>query len=227
MNYKTFEELCDAAVVYTESTLDSDEYVIEGVNRDREAKLKEIVKRSTEKIKNAKKMIKEKDYDGAEAELDIVDEVISGLKDYIDSEDNISSDAVKGIFYYSWIKLVKTLFYSLLTLAPIVGVPIALITAISEDITFIIGICEEIKDAQKSGFDSRSINLCRVRAKGILKKMQDTVTKIRKNIQVMKNNDAGKNEVKESATDVKLAIYESAVAGEISEEERDLLLSMI
>lgn len=63
--------------------------------------------------------------------------------------------------------------------------------------------------------------------KNMVKEYNDFIVSMKKGVEKLQHEMENTFDVKESVSSVKLNIYESAAAGEISEEERDLLLSMI
>ena len=101
----------------------------------------------------------------------------------------------------------------------------ASISVIKDYIDMVIGMVKTFKD-NGNELDMKVFNARRAKIKGMIKQYHSVLNKYEK--ELLKNELSVEDKpVAESVDDIKLAIYESCHAGEITKEERDELLGMI
>ncbi len=177
--------------------------------------------------KNIREYWKAKEYDKAIDECDKLTNHLKSLEsDINDIKDDVWS-IIGGYFYQGFCSNVKALLLGI----PTFGIG-TVVSAIADTIHIVVGVAKQWKE--DGTLTPEMINVRRDFIKGYFETMHKVVSDYKR--QIKDAAKAAKEEekkeekpVKESATveEVKLHIFESCHAGDISQEERDTLLAIL
>lgn len=181
-------------------------------------------KKSTKEIKKA---WSNKEYDKAAEECD---KLIKYLNDMETEVNDIKDDAwtiIGGVLSQGLLTVFKAFLISIPTFGIGTFIPV-----VKDVLDIVIGVTKQWKE--EGEFTPEMINTRRDKIKGLFSEMTQMVKNYKKNIEAeaKKAKEEEKKEekpVKESATveEVKLHIFESCHAGDISQEERNALLAIL
>ena len=211
-----FDELLESVVDYNEARFD--ELFTEGANleiRDKYKALRKEYKALNKKIKEAKKS---GETDKIEKTIDEYLELMKKTRKEIDNTPETVGSVIAGFF------IAEVMDFCEIFLATVVSLPLAGIGGTIDSIKILIqeiaGIVRQYKKVNKGEFSIEMLNIRRAKLNSVMDSMESYLKKVKKGL-----NDT--DDVKESVEDIKLNIYESCHAGEITEEERDILLDIV
>ena len=178
--------------------------------------------------KNIREYWKAKDYDKAIDECDKLTKNLDSLESDINEIKDDVWSVIGGYFYQGFCSNVKALLLAI----PTFGIG-AIVSGIADTIHIVVGVSKQWKE--DGTLTLEMINARRDFIKGYFETMRKQVSDYKRQIKdaakAAKEKDEKKEEkpVKESATveEVKLHIFESCHAGDISQEERNALLAIL
>ena len=208
------------------------EVITEGFNNDLKKQYKEDIKEIKRLMKSVKKDIKNgNNYEGAIHALDSMNEKIDKMIADIKAIKGDKAATVVGSLYRGYIGMVKMFVAGILTF-PIGGIG-SIVAAAEHSITDAFGMYSNITDKIKSG-QELSIDDFNSYKNFIIsgyKGYKDKIAKIRKEVEAkMEFYKTSKEAVaKEKVNDLfeqeRLKLYEACSAGEITEDQREMLLN--
>lgn len=220
-----YNELMESVTEFYENESNT---FMEGVNAEISKKAKTVLKDMTTSVKEAKTLYREEKYDEAISKLDDVLKNMNDVKAEIEAIDITWGSAVIGFFYQSICSSFKASLLGMISFG---------IGSVVSGVKDVIDILRGIADAMENEEDltPKVLNVRRAKIVGMIKNFEDCVKKLQKEIknvqsEKMKEEEKKEEEKKEekpSVESVKLSIFESCHAGEITEEERDTLLSIL
>ena len=201
-------------------------YVTEGTNSDISKKYKEVVKKYKDCMADIKKDFKAKEYESAVKKCDDLMKYIDDMESIIDSKYDDVGSVVWGYIIQGFATSVKAMILGI----PTFGIGSAVVY-IKDTIDIISGMIAEYK--KKEDFSLEMFNQRRAKIIGCVKSLKKAVDHLKMDIESAAKEEKAKEEkkeepVKESTSDsLKLEIFESCYNGDISEDERDVLLNLL
>lgn len=205
---------------------ESEAYVTEGTNSDISKTYKEIVKKYKECMGDIKKDFKNKEYDSAIKKCDDLKKYIGDMKDIIDSKYDDAGSVAFGLIIQGFSTSIKAMLLGI----PTFGIGKAIVI-VKDTIDIVNGIISEYK--KNDSLSLEMFNIRRTKLVGCIKSLEKAVDHLKTDIETVAKEEKAKEEkkeepVKESTSDsLKLEIFESCYNGDISEEERDVLLNLL
>lgn len=201
-------------------------YVTEATNIDISKKYKEVLKKYKECMADIKKDFKAKEYDSAAKKCDDLIKYIDEMESIIDSKYDDVGSVVWGHIIQGFLTSLKAMLFGI----PTFGIGSAVVY-IKDGIDIVNGMITEYKKA--GDFSLEMFNQRRTKIIGCVKHLKKAVDHLKTDIETAAKEEKTKEEkkedpVKESTSDsLKLEIFESCYNGDISEEERDVLLNLL
>ncbi len=204
------------------------EFVVEGATKEINQEYKKYLAETKGLVKKIKSDIKAKKWDDARKACDDYEASIENAIKNIDEIPETIGSAIAGNFLQGLISYVKALLLAI----PTFGVG-AVAVSIKDYIDECVGLVKEVKDIcdGKKEINIGALNARRTKIIGILTFAKGQASKFKKEIDRLEkdeNPEVKKESVEEmDPVEMKLQIFESCAAGEITEEERNELLEMI
>lgn len=209
-----------------ESTFDDAEAYLEGTNREISKIGKTTLKDCKKLMKEAKNSYKKGDASATNKKLDeITKKLDEALSDIDDIDDTVGS-VIIGYYYQGFCSALKGLLLGLCTF----GIGTA-ISSIKDTIDIISGGLEQW-DKENKNFTPKLLNMRRQKVRALLNSYKKVVSNFKKEVvksikETEKAEDTATEESADMSDEIKLEIYESCYYGEISEDERDILLDLM
>ena len=199
-----------------------DTLVTEGATLEVNKVFKDFKKTYKSSIKYIKDAKRDGDYKKALKGCDMLRTVLKDVERDIDKVKDDSLSVVGGFLFESACSALKAFLIGI----PTFGVG-SFVSELKDLVDIIIGVAKQWKDEKEPTIEM--FNLRRDKIKGLIKECELKIDKLEN---IIKDEENAKKEakkvVKESTIDeIKLSIFESCHNGEITEEERDTLLSMM
>lgn len=200
---------------------EAETYVTEGTNSDISKKYKEVVKKYKDCMADIKKDFKAKEYESAVKKCDDLKKYIDDMESIIDSKYDDVGSVVWGYILQGFVTSIKAMILGI----PTFGIGSAVVY-IKDTIDIINGMIAEYK--KKDDFSLEMFNQRRTKIIGCIKSLKKAVDHLKTDIEAVAKEEKKEEPVKESTSDsLKLEIFESCYNGDISEEERDVLLNLL
>ena len=196
-------------------------YVTEGTNSDISKKYKELVKSYKDCMSDIRKDYKNKEYDSAIKKCDDLKKYIGDMKDLIDSKYDDAGSVAFGLIIQGFSTAIKAMLLGI----PTFGIGKAIVI-VKDAVDIVTGVIDEYK--KNDSLTLEMFNIRRAKLVGCIKSLDKAVDRLKDDIEYAAKEEKKEEPVKESTSDsLKLEIFESCYNGDISEEERDVLLNLL
>lgn len=209
----------------------SEDFMMEGVNWDIHKLSKQFKEDKRSKIADIKKYMTEGEYDKARKEIKKQRDIIKRYKKLIEGVESGLGATVIGFICHSVFTYLKTLIAGVLT------IPVGGIGAIAVQLNDIAKTSfQTTKMAEnKEEFSWDVFNTYKGKVLYLIGKTSKLLDTMEKTCDKLEKGDDDTNKTDSTATtesvttptDLQIAVYESALNGEISADERDLILGLI
>ena len=224
----SFEVLQESVSDYLFEKAEAEFVAVEGATKEFNREYKKYLQETNGLVKEIKSNMKSKKWDDARKACV---EYEKAIKDAIDSIDEIPEtvgSAIAGTFLQELATYAKVVLLAIPTLG--IG---SLVVTVKDRVEEIVGVVKEIK-AMINGDKEVNISVLNERRDkivGVLTFAKQQASAFKKEIDRLEKEENGevkKESVEETdPIEMKLQIFESCAAGEITEEERNELLEMI
>ena len=230
----TSADVSDFILKCIEFTMDFDpdntNYVVEGFNLDMGNEHMAAIKEIRSALRDVKKDIKKKDYDSAKKSLDTMKDKVDSQIDYLKKYEGGVTESIFGSIFLSFTTIVTTFVATIVTL-PIGGIG-AIIPQLESLYNTVYGTYKKFYDKykKKEEITADDFNAYKNYILGKYESLKGIIRGLDNKIDALKKNEKEKKaeETKESVADKfneeKLKLYEACSAGEITEDQRELLL---
>lgn len=224
----SFEVLQESVSDYLFEKAESEFVVAEGATTEINREYKKYLQETKGLVKQIKSNIKDKKWDDARKACDEYEKAIKDAIDNIDEIPETVGSAIAGTF----VQELATYAKAVLLAIPTLGIG-SLVVTVKDRVEEIVGVVKEIKDMSKGDKEISIgvLNERRDKVVGILTFAKQQAAAFKKEIDRLEKEENGevkKESVEETdPIEMKLQIFESCAAGEITEEERNELLEMI